>query len=277
MKIQILDSTGKKSKEITTSIFDFKIREDIVQKVVESEKYWQEYAPGFDSGNKYSASGKIKHRRHVWKTHYGRGMSRIPRKSLSVRGNRYHWVGATIPGTKGGRRAHPPRIVERIRKINKKELKIAIRSALSMIANLDLVKSKYKRLEKKEIKQEFPIVIESKALEKKTKDFLIFLKKILGEFQIVGFQKKSIRAGKGKLRNRRYKQNAGLLLIIGNEEIKKVNSIEIKKVRDITVSDLVSNGARLIVFSETAIRDLEEKLEVVNKKLKTKVKEVIKK
>ncbi len=273
MKIQILTSDEKKSKEINTKIFESKIRDDIVQKVVESEKYWQEYAPGYDSGNKYSASGKIKHRRHVWKSHYGRGMSRIPRKSMSVRGNRYNWVGATIPSTRGGRRAHPPKVVERILKINKKEQKIAFKSALSMIAKIDLVKMKYKKLENKKIEEKnFPFVLDSKVLDKKTKDFLLFLNNILGEFKVVSFQEKSIRAGKGKLRNRRYKKNSGLLLVLGNNEKKKVNTIEIKNAKDLTVSDIASNGARLTLFTEEAIRDIEERLEGVNKKQKEKEK-----
>jgi hypothetical protein len=92
------------------------------------------------------------------------------------------------------------------------------------------------------------------------------LKKILGDLEKVAIQKKSIRAGIGKLRGRRYKKNAGLLLVVGNQENKKVRGIDVVKVNELMVSDLASNGARLTVFSEGAVEDLERVL--INKKEK---------
>ena len=84
MKAQILDTNGKKSKEIAMpKILSGKIREDVVAKVIEAKKRKQPYSPSPVAGNQYSASGKIKHHRHVWKSQYGRGMSRIPRKTLT--------------------------------------------------------------------------------------------------------------------------------------------------------------------------------------------------
>ena len=64
------------NKEIELpKLFSSKIREDICQKVYEIEKRWQPYAPYFLAGKLYSASGKIRHQRHRWKTSYGRGIS----------------------------------------------------------------------------------------------------------------------------------------------------------------------------------------------------------
>ena len=56
-------------------------------------------------------------------------------------------------------------------------------------------------------------------------DFLESLKKILGDMYKVAIQEKSVRAGKGKMRGRKYKQNAGLLFVVGDEENKNVNKI----------------------------------------------------
>ena len=83
----------------------------------------------------------------------------------------------------------------------------------------ELVK-KYARIEK--VNEDFPLVVENKFLELKTKDFLESLKKILGDLYSVAIQEKSIRAGKGKMRGRKYKQNAGLLFVVGDEENKNV-------------------------------------------------------
>ena len=76
MKIQILDITGNKSKELTTNLFEEPIREDLILKVIENEKVNQPYSPTYRAGMDRSASGKIRHRRHVWKTDRGRGLSR---------------------------------------------------------------------------------------------------------------------------------------------------------------------------------------------------------
>ena len=51
------------------------------------------------------------------------------------------------------------------------------------------------------------------------------LKKILGDLYDVAIQKKTIRAGIGKLRGRKYKHNAGLLLVIGKDEEKKIGFV----------------------------------------------------
>ena len=86
MKIQILNKDGKKVKEIDTLLFEEPIREDIIFKVVEAEKIKQPYSPKFRAGMDRSASGLLRRRRHVWKSSYGRGISRIPRKVNSRRG-----------------------------------------------------------------------------------------------------------------------------------------------------------------------------------------------
>ena len=47
MKTQILDITGKKSKEIEINLFVEPIRKDIIYKVVEAERLKQPYSPKF--------------------------------------------------------------------------------------------------------------------------------------------------------------------------------------------------------------------------------------
>ena len=258
-KINVFDKTGKKAKDIETTIFNGRIRKDIVQKIVESEKTFQPHAPFYLAGQQTSASGNVRHLRHAWKSDRGRGMARIPKKRMTRRGNRFHWVGAVVPGTRGGRRAHPPKLISRIGKINKKELIVGLKSAIAMSAQAELIKEKYDRLKDKEIST-LPLIIESKSLELKTKDFRELLKKILGNASVVAFQEKSVRAGKGKLRGRKHKQNAGLLLVIGKDEEKSVNGIDTERAVDVSVTNLASNGARLVVFTEEGVKDMEARL-----------------
>jgi large subunit ribosomal protein L4e len=274
MKLEILDAEGNKKKEIETGIFDGVIREDIVQKVIETEKKKQPNSNFYLAGKQHAAAGKIRHGRRRWKTAAGRGISRIPRKIFWRRGTQFYWEGATVSGTRGGRRAHPPKTIAMIntKKVNKKEAKIAFLSALAMSTSLPHLKEKYSTLKDKETK--LPIVVEDKILDLKTKEIMNSIKKILKDFADVAVQKKKVRAGKGKMRGRKYKKSAGMLLVIGKEEERKIGGIEVKKADEIKTSDLASNGARLTVYTEKSIIDLEERMKIKKEK---KVKEKRKK
>ncbi len=236
MKAEILSIEGKKIKEIELpSLFSEKIRHDIVQKTFEAEKIIQPYAPDPEAGKKHSASGVIRHIRHKWRSHYGRGISRVPRKTMWRRGTQFYWIGAEVSGTRGGRRAHPPKIAHFLkdRKINKKEYNIALRSAISSTAKEDLIKNRYKRISDEAKIERLPIVIESKITELKTRQLIESLKKILGNLS-----------------------SLKILIIIGNNEEIKTKAIESKKVKEIKIKDLYPLG-RLTIYTEKAIKDLE--------------------
>lgn len=260
MKAKILDINGKEKASIELpGCFSQPIREDVVAKVLESKKTQQPYAPSPVGGKQHSASGKIQHTRHVWKTMQGKGISRVPRKIMSRRGSQFNWVGAEIPSAVGGRRAHPPKIMGMAPgKINKKEMKIALTSALSASADNKIVLRKYESV--KEV-EGLPIVVENKITSLKTKELLSGLKKILGNLYDIAIKKKSIRAGKGKLRGRKYKKNAGMLFVIGQKEKLKTNAFDVKNAKKVSVMDLAKGGVgRLIVYTEEAIKELGERL-----------------
>ena len=111
MKIQILDKEGEKIREIETSLFEEPVRKDIIRKVVEAEKIWQPFSCKFRAGMDRSASGNTSKRRHVWKSDRGKGLARLPRKIFWRRGTQFNWVGAEVASTRGGRRAHPPKVI----------------------------------------------------------------------------------------------------------------------------------------------------------------------
>ncbi len=262
MKTKIHDISGRKTREIELpGIFSQPIREDLVARILESKKIQQPYAPSLVAGKQHSASGKWIHRRHVWKSQYGRGWSRIPRKIMTRRGSQFSGVGAEVASTRGGRRAHPPKIISMINtsKINKKEMKTAMASALSATADKRIIASKYERLTEKDI-ESLPLVVESKIVSLKTKELLASLKKILGKklFE-VALKKKKIRSGKGKSRGRKYKSSAGFLIVTGNKEKLKTKSIETKKIGNLGISDLAKGGlGRLTIYTENAIKELGE-------------------
>ncbi|MEK6860016.1 MAG: 50S ribosomal protein L4 [Nanoarchaeota archaeon] len=260
MKTQILDIEGKKIKDITTSLFEEPVREDIIFKVIEAEKTKQPYAPKQYAGMNRSASGKILHTRHDWKSDRGKGIPRVPRKVMMRRGTQFTWEAAIIPSARGGRRAHPPKGLGRIKKINKKELTKALLSALTYTSSSEELKKKYTSISDKKIDIKLPLIVEDRILKLKTKEFLKSMKIILGELYSIAIQKKTTRAGIGKLRGRRYKKNAGALLVIGNEEIAKIQGIDVSRANELKVVDLADGGARLTMFTEKAIKELEKSL-----------------
>ncbi len=254
MKSVIYDLQGKKKKEVDLPpIFSSKIREDIVSKYYEAEKFkeMQPYFAYAEAGKRHSASGTISHKRHAWKGHYGKGLSRAPRKTMWRRGTQFFWVGAEVSGARGGRRSHPPK-PNSIRKINQKETLIAMHSALAATSSELYLQKRYSTLPKLSLK--FPIIIESMPV--KTKDSLSLLKNILGEIFNHALKKKTIRSGKGKSRGRKYKSNAGLLLITSNKEKIKMKGIDIRQASEIKISDLYPLG-RLTIFTEKSLEELQ--------------------
>ena len=256
MKAKIIDKEGKAGKEIELPAnFSAKIREDILAKVFEAMKTRQAMGSKVGAGAGYSASGILRHKRHAWKTTYGRGISRVPRKIFSRSGSQFNWEGATIASARGGRRAHPPKACENFfRKINKKEFKIAFNSALAGTVNPEFIEKKY------DIKIEFklPVVFESSILEMKSKNFFKLIVDIFGNKVL---KKKSIRAGKGKLRGRKYKSNAGLLFVVGKDEKMKRKGVDVIQTGNLEISDLSPNGepGRFIAYTEQAIKEIGER------------------
>jgi large subunit ribosomal protein L4e len=262
MKTPILDTTGKKIKEIELpGFFSARIRDDLISKILEAEKKKQPYSPSPDAGMQHAARGKVVHRRHVWRSGYGKGISRVPRKIMSRRGEQFSWVAAEISGVRGGMRSHPPKVLGMINfsKINKKEMKIAFVSSLSSTANLEEIKKRYSSLDGKNVEHHFPLIV-SELNFKKTKELISSLKKVLGDTLFnIALPKRKIRSGKGKGRGRKYKTTAGLLIVIGNNEKFDSNAFEIRKAKELNITNLDGIG-RLTLYTEKAINDLGERL-----------------
>jgi large subunit ribosomal protein L4e len=263
MKASVLSIEGKKLREIELpKFFSSEIREDLIYKVLEAKKSRQPYYPMLLAGKQYSASGKIPHRRNVWKTHYKRGISRIPRKIITRKGSQFMWIGATIPGTRGGRRAHPPKLLSMTSrsKINKKEMKMALLSAISATAAENELRKKYSTLKGKTILG-LPIIVEQKFLSLKTKEMAESLRKILGDdISKVAFKRKSIRSGRGKMRGRKHRKNAGAIIVLGNSDKMKAEIMDSSSAKSLSVTGLAKGGqGRLAIYTENAINDLNER------------------
>ncbi|MEM2108984.1 MAG: 50S ribosomal protein L4 [Candidatus Odinarchaeota archaeon] len=194
----------------------------------------------------------------------GHGISRAPR----VKGSGYSAAqrGAFSPSTVGGRLAHPPRSNKVIgEKINIKERRLALKSAIACTAVKEMVEARGHKLA--DVK-ELPIVI-TDEIEKisSTKEALEILNAFGLETELDRCKENiNIRAGKGKIRGRKYKKPRGPLVVVSKDE-GVVNAMRnIPGVDVITVSNLNCellapgcHAGRLTIYSKSALEALKNR------------------
>ncbi len=264
MKLPVLDKTGKEvSKKELPKQFNETIRLDLITRAVLTVQAnsRQPYGSNPDAGMMVSA--KLSRRRRDYKGAYGIGIARSPRKIMSHRGTRFNWVGALAPNTVGGRRAHAPK-AERIwdKKLNTKERRFALRSALSATVVKDLVKARGHILPK-----EFPFIL-SNDIEtiSKTKDVLDLLISLGFKAELDRTKDKSIRAGVGKNRGRPYKIKKSVLFVVSekcnlNKAAANVSGVDIVTPNHLNANLLAPGCAvgRLTLYTEGAIDEIAKK------------------
>jgi len=233
------------------------LRKDLIKKAVlvtQSQKR-QPYGAKPEAGKRHSAY--VSKRRNVFRSTYGIGQSRTPRKVMSVRGSRFNWEGAVVPQTVGGRRAHPPKAEKKWeQKINHKERRKAIRSAIAATTNKELVKERGHKAP-----EQYPFIIEDKIETiKKTSELKNILEKLGMKEELIRTKEKKIRAGKGKMRGRKYKRKRSILFVTSDSKelkkaVKNIPGMDVTGVKDLDVLMLAPNmtGGRLTVWTKGAV------------------------
>jgi len=250
MKAKVIDLTGNKTGEVDLpSVFEEDYRPDLIKRAVLSAQAnrLQPYGPHFYAGMNTSARS--------WGP--GHGVSRVPRV---INGRK----AAGIPMAVGGRRSHAPQPeADKTEKINIKEKRKAIRSAIAATAVPELVKARGHRFS-----GELPVVAgsELEALSK-TSDVKKFLAAAgLWDDILRAKEGKNIRAGKGKMRGRRFKNRKSLLIVAAQDQGIGKAARNLPGVDIITVdrlnAELLAPGThagRLTVWTESSMKWLSEK------------------
>ena len=264
MKLKVLSlKKAELKKADMPKQFSEPVRQDLIQRAVKAieSHIRQPYGSSPEAGMRHSAF--VSKRRHKYRTTYGIGQSRTPRKVMSSRGTRFNWVGAEVPQTVGGRRAHPPK-AEKIwgQKLNKKENRKAIRCALTATVIKAIVEKRGHK-----VPNDYPFIIESKIEAiSKTKEAIDLLETLGMTPDLERSSVRKIRAGKGKVRGRKYKRRIGPLLVVADEECAAMQSfanipgVDVEVVHNLN-AQLLAPGCipgRLTIFSETAIERIEK-------------------
>jgi len=261
MKVKILGTDGKEKGSVDLpQQFKEEKRADVLKKVREATlaNQRQPYGSQPHAGMRHSAD--LSRRRRDYRGSYGHGISRVPRKIMSRRGTRFNWVAAVAPGTVGGRRAHPPK-ASKIwnKKINTKEKRLAIRSALSF--NVD---KEYLLTRGFFVPIHYPFIL-ANDYEKLTKT-----KEVISAFASIGLEKelarggkKSIRPGRGKSRGRKYKKSKGPLLVVSEDcmiskSARNISGIDVINVKQLSIPLLCPGPepGRITLFTEQALKHL---------------------
>ncbi|MFA6364354.1 50S ribosomal protein L4 [Methanoregula sp.] len=185
----------------------------------------------------------------------GRGASHVPRLKNGSRA-------AKVPQAKGGREAHPPVTAKvLIKEINQKEKQKAFRSAVAASIRADLISSRGHLFD-----GAVPLIFEDKfETLGRTQDVISALTNI-GVYSDVERAKDSrkVRAGKGKLRGRRYKQRKSLLIVTSGPEFRAARNlagVDVVTIDQLNVEHLAPGmqAGRLTVWTESALTRLEGK------------------
>ena len=220
----VVETTDGKNLTLP-SVFESEIREDLVRSAVHASRANRRQAYGHNEHDgKRAPQPGMKHSVEWWGK--GRGVSRIMRKT----GQR---TGAQNPHTRGGRRAHGPKVAKDwSQKLNSKQRTLARNSAIAATINPEMVSSRGHNFDDK---IRFPIIIdgykesrgestekydiESLPLQNSTRKFVAMMKGLgLGEDLDRAKSGRTIRAGKGTMRGRKYRTPKSILLVVAGRD-----------------------------------------------------------
>jgi len=236
------------------AVYRAPIRPDIVSMIHHeiAKNHRQAYAVNKDSGHQTSAES--------WGT--GRAVARIPR----VRGGGTHRSGQGAFGNmcRGGHMFAPTKTWRRWhRKVNVAQKRYAMCSAIAATGVPALVMAKGHQVQ--DIK-EVPLVVSDKVQSyTKTKEAVIFLHRVKAWSDIEKvYNSKRMRAGKGKMRNRRRIQKKGPLVIYDQDQgltraFRNIPGVETISVHQLNLLKLAPGGhvGRFCIWTESAFKKLD--------------------
>lgn len=252
MKTSIFNLDGKVKKEIDLPvIFDTPYRPDLITRVSAAIQSNSKQPQGRDpmAGKRTTAES--------WGT--GRGRARVPR--VKGGGTRAANSGAFINMAVGGRLAHPPRSNKVIqKKVNKKEKKLALSSAIAATTMKELVTKRGHKLG--DLKTPILVCDDKIQTIKKTSNLISVFNNLGLHEELERAKVKKIRAGKGKKRGRKYKRRKGPLLVVEDYGIhqaaRNIPGVDVTTISNLSIDMLAPGGhpGRLTLWSESAIKAL---------------------
>jgi len=254
--ITVYSDKGEATQSNVTlpAVFRAAIRPDIVSSVHSDMKK--------NSRQPYSVSEKAGHQTSAESWGTGRAVARIPR----VRGGGTHRSGQGAFGNmcRGGRMFAPTKTWRRWhRRINVNQKRYAMCSAIAASGIPALVMSKGHRVEQI---PEVPLVLSDKVEEiKKTKEAMGVLRKLKAWPDVEKAKaSRRLRAGKGKMRNRRRIQRRGPLVVYNQDNgitraFRNIPGVTLINVNRLNLLKIAPGGhvGRFCIWTESAFKQLD--------------------
>ena len=255
MKAITLSTSGSKEGEVELPIvFSTPFRRDLIHKVYTNLNTHQ-----FQRQGRHPTAG-MDNSADSLNPPTGHGQARVAR--MKGGGGGRQGEAGEVASTRGGRQAHPPNVDKVIhKKVNKKEKKLALCSAIAATASKKLVESRGHRVEKIE---SFPIIV-SDEIESisNAKDMAKLLDALNLNQDIDRLKSRKARTGKSALRGRRKKIGRSILFVTkSSKELEKACGsflgVEVRSVKNLSVLDLApgSDPIRLTVYSKAALDEI---------------------
>ncbi len=239
------------------SFFEEPVRKDIIRRAVLAAQANRRQPYGTDPRAGFRTSAES------WGA--GHGVAMVPR----VKGRRHPAAGraARVAQAVGGQKAHAPTPEKDwTQRVNRKERRAALRSALAATAKPEFVK------ERGHVIDDVPhlpvVVVDELRSLNKAREVREFFKSV-GLWADVerAKRKRRIRAGKGKRRGRRYVKPKSVLIVVDEDEGIKLGArnhpgVDVVEAMHLGVEHLApgAHPGRLTVFTPGALKVLEERL-----------------
>ncbi|EJN58661.1 50S ribosomal protein L4 [Halogranum rubrum] len=185
----------------------------------------------------------------------GRGMSHDPREN---------GVARRVPHAVSGRKAHPPKVEKELgKKINDKERKLAVRSAIAATANPELVSERGHQFDDD---LELPLVVSDDFEDLLKTQEVVDLLQTLGVYADVerSDENKKVKAGRGKTRGRKYTRPKSILFVTSEKPSRAARNLagaDVATAADVSAEDLApgTHAGRLTIFTESALEEVADR------------------
>ncbi len=185
----------------------------------------------------------------------GRGMAHVPRENGQAR---------RVPQAVKGRRAHPPKAeADRSKSVNDKERKLATRAAVAATADPEAVRARGHDFDED---VELPLVVSDSFEE------LVKTREVVDVLEALGVhadveradEGRSIKAGRGKTRGRKYRTPRSVLFVTGDEPSRAARNLagaDVTTGREVDAEALAPGGVpgRLTLYTEHGLSEVAER------------------
>lgn len=249
MQATIYDLDGEDSGTLDLpAVFDTPLRQDLIKRAVLAAQAnrKQDYGTDEYAGLRTSAESPGS----------GRGMAHVPRTNGRA---------ARVPQAVGGRAAHPPKAEkDQTLSINKKERQKATRSAIAATVDAEVVAERGHEFDSD---LDLPLVVSDEFEDLvKTQEVLELLETLGVAEDIDRADDRTVRAGQGKLRGRKYQRPKSILFVTSSESgpskaARNLAGVDVATAREVNTEDLApgTEAGRLTVWTESAIEEVADR------------------